>query len=75
MIVRSTIELAHNLGLSTIAEGVETQEVLETLQKMHCDIAQGYLIHKPMAIDDLLEFLKRSDWQVASACLGGTVAG
>ncbi len=64
MIVRSTIDLAHNLGLHTVAEGVETRSVLEALQKMHCDIAQGYFISHPLPIDDLLKCLENGDWQV-----------
>ena len=44
MIVRSTIDLAHNLGLDTVAEGVETEVVLNRLKEMNCDQAQGYLI-------------------------------
>jgi EAL domain-containing protein (putative c-di-GMP-specific phosphodiesterase class I) len=47
-IVRSTIELAHNLGLKVVAEGVEDEACLERLREMGCDIAQGYLIAKPM---------------------------
>ncbi len=62
MIVRSTIDLAHNLGLSTVAEGVETREVLDTLKEMGCDMAQGYLISRPIPGDELLDFLRSSDW-------------
>jgi diguanylate cyclase (GGDEF)-like protein len=47
-IVRSTIELAHNLGLKVVAEGVEDERCLERLREMGCDIAQGYLLAKPM---------------------------
>jgi len=65
-IVRSTIELAHNLGLRTVAEGVETQEVLRALQAMTCDTAQGFFISRPLAPDDLLEFLRSSRWMTSS---------
>jgi diguanylate cyclase len=47
-IVRSTIDLAHNLGLSVVAEGVETAQVWALLKRMGCDEAQGYFIAKPM---------------------------
>ncbi len=47
IIVRSTIALAHNLGLKVIAEGVENKATLDALEKMGCDQAQGYLISKP----------------------------
>lgn len=48
LMVRSTIELAHSLGRSVVAEGVETDEILAELRKLGCDRAQGYLIGKPM---------------------------
>jgi diguanylate cyclase (GGDEF)-like protein len=57
-IVQSTINLAHNLGLSVVAEGVETEEIYQQLTIMGCDIAQGYLISKPMSIKHFDEFLK-----------------
>ena len=43
VIVKSIIDLAHNLGLSVVAEGVETQKILNELSLLHCDIIQGYL--------------------------------
>lgn len=46
--VRSTIELAHELGYTVVAEGVETASVLDTLGAMRCDTAQGWHIGKPM---------------------------
>jgi diguanylate cyclase (GGDEF)-like protein len=64
MIVRSTIDLAHNLGLNTVAEGVETQNVLSELKKMNCDVAQGYLISRPLSPDDFLSYLKAGEWSV-----------
>ena len=48
IIVKSIIDLAHNLGLSVVAEGVETQEILDKLNSLGCDIAQGYLISRPI---------------------------
>ncbi len=58
-IVRSTIELAHNLGLSVTAEGVETQEALQKLTALGCDEAQGYHIARPMAAEHFMEWLHR----------------
>ena len=58
IIVRSIIDLAHNLGLSVVAEGVETQEVLDHLNRLGCDIAQGYLIAKPMPANEFEKFLQ-----------------
>jgi EAL domain-containing protein (putative c-di-GMP-specific phosphodiesterase class I) len=51
-IVRSTVELAHNLGLTVVAEGVETARVWELLREMRCDHAQGYYMGKPMPADE-----------------------
>ena len=47
VIVRSTIDLAHNLGLTVVAEGVESDEVLARLTALGCDAAQGTLIGAP----------------------------
>lgn len=57
LIVQSTIDLAHNLGLTVIAEGVENQNVMHRLRKLKCNIAQGYYIAKPMFRDDLVQWL------------------
>lgn len=64
MIVRSTIDLAHNLGLSTVAEGVESDQILDRLKSMDCDIAQGYLISRPLSKDDFLSYLESGEWAV-----------
>lgn len=60
VVVRSTIELAHNLGLTVVAEGVEQQEVLELLRELGCDIIQGYLISKPLPKNKFTAFMKGS---------------
>ena len=52
-IIRSTIELAHNLGATVVAEGIETPEQWHQLANLGCDIAQGYLIGKAMPARDL----------------------
>ena len=46
-LVKAMIELAHNLGMSVVAEGVESESVLQQLAALHCDAAQGYYIFKP----------------------------
>ena len=51
-IVQSTIELAHTLGMSVVAEGVETVEHWGPLGFYHCDMAQGYYLSKPLEADD-----------------------
>ncbi|MFN2587123.1 MAG: putative bifunctional diguanylate cyclase/phosphodiesterase [Actinomycetota bacterium] len=48
MIVRSIVELGHNLGVDVVAEGVDDEETLDRLRAMGCDLAQGYLIARPM---------------------------
>ena len=53
VMVQSTIALAHSLGRKVVAEGVEHQAVLEALVDMGCDVAQGYIIGRPMSIDSL----------------------
>ena len=60
-IVRSTIDLAHNLGLSVVAEGVETEAILQRLRDWQCDEAQGYLVSKPMPAADFIAWRQR--WQ------------
>ncbi|MFI1992896.1 putative bifunctional diguanylate cyclase/phosphodiesterase [Actinoplanes sp. NPDC020271] len=56
-IVRSMIDLGHNLGLQVVAEGVETVEVADLLKAAGCDIAQGYLVARPMPAGDLPPWL------------------
>ena len=62
MIIRSTIELGHNMGLKVVAEGVETQAVLQQLRAMGCDVAQGYLISRPLPADALTRWIAESGW-------------
>lgn len=57
-IVESVVGLARAIGLATVAEGVETQEQFDLLKSMGCDIAQGYLIAKPLVMDDLKKFIR-----------------
>ena len=60
MIVRSTIDLAHNLGLTVVAEGVENAVIYHSLKKLGCDEAQGYFISKPMPADQFAVW--RTGW-------------
>jgi EAL domain-containing protein (putative c-di-GMP-specific phosphodiesterase class I)/GGDEF domain-containing protein len=57
LIVRSTIDLAHSLGLKVVAEGIETNAQFSLLSAMGCDHAQGYLVARPMPLSQLFEFL------------------
>ncbi len=52
MIVRSTIDLAHNLGIMVVAEGVETAEAWNLLRELKCDHAQGYHMGRPMPVSE-----------------------
>ena len=63
-IVRSTIDLGHNMGLVVVAEGIENQATWDMLQAMGCDLAQGYYISKPMAADALLKWIAQAPWKV-----------
>jgi len=65
MIVASTRELAHGLGLSVTAEGVEDQASFDVLKELGCDIVQGYYFARPMPRDEFETFLVESSWQPA----------
>ncbi len=58
MIVRSTIELAHNMGLNVVAEGVECAETYRMLQELGCDMAQGYFLSPPLKISHMEKWLR-----------------
>ena len=76
-IVRSTVELAHSLGLRAIAEGVEDEPTLDRLRELGCDQAQGYAIGRPMGETQLREWLRSSPWGLAgpSGSPGGARRG
>ena len=61
LIVRSTIDLAHALGMAVTAEGVETPAALALLTVMGCEMMQGYLIGRPMRPEILLDYLETFD--------------
>ena len=56
-IVRSTIDLAHNLGIKVIAEGVESEEIYNVLKDLNCDAAQGFYISRPVEVKPLISLL------------------
>lgn len=67
ILVRSTIDLGHNLGLKVTAEGVEDEESLNILKKYGCDTGQGYFISKPVPADDIEAFYRESRWSPEKA--------
>lgn len=60
-IVRSIVDLGHNLGFRVVAEGVETDEVLGALGEAQCDLAQGFLIARPMPLSKLILWSSHRD--------------
>jgi EAL domain-containing protein (putative c-di-GMP-specific phosphodiesterase class I) len=56
-LVRSMIDMAITLGMSTVAEGVESMDQVNALRRIGCDVVQGYVFSRPLPIDGLLEFL------------------
>ncbi len=65
VIVRSTIDLAHNLGLEVVAEGVENLDHIDALARLDCDKAQGFCISPALNADMLLQWLDSAKWNVA----------
>ncbi len=62
LIVRSTIELAHKLGLAVIATGVEDEATLTQLRELGCDAVQGFLVSRPLPAEDVPNWVKESSW-------------
>ncbi|NOX07943.1 MAG: EAL domain-containing protein [Gammaproteobacteria bacterium] len=58
-IVEASINLAHNLGLHVVAEGIEDEKTQDELLRMGCDYAQGYHLSYPLTLDQLHEWLKK----------------
>ncbi|MNL66825.1 Oxygen sensor protein DosP [compost metagenome] len=56
-LVHAMINLAHNLNLEVVAEGVETPEQMDLLRGFDCDQVQGYLISKPLPLAELVDYL------------------
>ena len=70
-ILRSIVDLAHYLGLSAVAEGIEGTDVLERLVELDCDAGQGYLFARPLPAGELVEWLERRPVGVRSAAALG----
>jgi EAL domain-containing protein (putative c-di-GMP-specific phosphodiesterase class I) len=64
VIVRSTVDLAHNLGYRVVAEGVENQETLDLLAVLGCDSIQGYFISRPMSVAQTDRWFAECPWAV-----------
>jgi len=57
IIVQSTLDISHNMKMRVVAEGVETEEIMNALIDMGCDIIQGYLLTPPLGIDRFIEWM------------------
>ncbi|WP_415882822.1 putative bifunctional diguanylate cyclase/phosphodiesterase [Neptuniibacter sp. QD34_54] len=66
IIVRSTIRMAHDMGLTVVAEGIEDQETLTWLEQHDCDLAQGYFISRPQPASELSSWLLESEYNPSS---------
>jgi diguanylate cyclase (GGDEF)-like protein len=62
VIVRSTIELAHNMGLGVVAEGVEDEMTLDRLRALGCDMVQGFWLSRPLGARELQAWVRGSVW-------------
>ncbi len=71
VLVRTAIDLAHNLGLTVVAEGVEGPEHVAVLRELGCDVAQGYHLARPMPADALTGLLHRTAAEPAGATRAG----
>ena len=60
VIVRTTIDLAHNMDIKVVAEGVESQEIMNKLKEFNCNSAQGYYLGRPMQADQFIEHLNKN---------------
>jgi diguanylate cyclase (GGDEF)-like protein len=65
-IVRSTIGLGHDLGLTIVAEGIEDARTLERLRRLGCDVGQGYFIARPMPAGALVTSLTTPEFAIAA---------
>jgi EAL domain-containing protein (putative c-di-GMP-specific phosphodiesterase class I) len=62
-ITKAIIDMAHNLKMKVIAEGVETTEQKDLLTSIKCDVMQGYLFSKPVPAIDFMKLLKIGDFK------------
>jgi diguanylate cyclase (GGDEF)-like protein len=71
-IVRTSIDLAHNLGLEVVAEGVDDGDALARLRSRACDCVQGIYVSRPLLADDLVEWLRKSTWGLSREAVGAS---
>lgn len=60
VIVKSIIDLGHNLGMRVVAEGVENKETMIALKQMGCDVLQGYYVSRPVSSGDFMDWISSS---------------
>jgi EAL domain-containing protein (putative c-di-GMP-specific phosphodiesterase class I) len=70
LIVRAIVQLAHGLGLSVTAEGVESATTRDELVALGCDVGQGFLFGRPRGPDAFLDELERAAWSIDPDCGG-----
>jgi len=66
-IVKTTINLAHNLGIKVTAEGVESKEIMSKLMEYDCDVAQGFFLSKPISVKDFTKWVTDSKWEISKS--------
>lgn len=71
VLAATIINLGHSLGLTVVAEGVETEEQRQILLAQGCDLAQGYLFDPPIPADQFTHWLRRSRFQTKNSATGG----
>jgi EAL domain-containing protein (putative c-di-GMP-specific phosphodiesterase class I) len=67
-IVRSTIDLSHNLGRRVVAEGVESEEILQRLDALGCDMIQGFYLSRPVPAGEITKMLQGS-WNLFDSAI------
>jgi diguanylate cyclase len=66
-IVKTTVNLAHNLGIKVTAEGVESKEIMSKLMEFDCDVAQGFFLSKPIPVKEFTKWVTNSKWEIATS--------
>ena len=64
-IVRTVIALGQSMGMTVIAEGIESEQLFASLRDMTCDVGQGYFISRPMPAEQVVEWCRRAPWRIA----------
>ncbi len=64
VIVKSTIEMIHNIGRKVVAEGVEDEDTMQFLMELECDIIQGFHLCRPLPANELREWLNTTAWTI-----------